>query len=448
MIALRKAFVLASLTALYTCAPVSLGTHGWTAEAKTKRVHQSKAAKATQRKANPAAKASSVVAAPGANEIKASEAVAKPLRIMSRAEILAADPARLERIGRHVMIGYHVFAQVKALVEKRAIAGIFITDHNVRGRKPDAIKADIDALQAIRAAQGLPPLIIAADQEGGAVSRLSPPLKRQKSLAEILKGLPDDAARHTAVDDFADIQAAELRRLGVNLNFAPVVDLNLNPKHRGDGETRLRLRAISADPQLVSKVAGWYCDAIAEAGIMCTLKHFPGLGRVSRDTHVTMGEIAASESTLELNDWVPFREVTRKPNAVLMLGHVRVAALDKETPASLSKPIIDTLIRKSWAYDGLLITDDFSMGAITRGKGGISKAVVASLNAGSDVVLVSYMERHLDTVMSALLAADQAGEIDDSVRAISRKRLDRVAASNAQRAQHSAAPAMPAAKAE
>ena len=438
----RKAVLLTGLTAFCACAPVSLMPDGSTAEARSKRTHKSKV---VHRKAK--AKAPAAVS-PSAAETVAVDPAAKPLRIMSRAEILAADPARLERIGRHVMIGYHVFSQVKALVEKRAIAGIFITDHNVRGRKPDAIKADIDALQAIRAEQGLPPLIIAADQEGGTVSRLSPPLKRQKSLAEILKGLPDDAARRTAIEDFADIQSAELRRLGVTLNFAPVVDLNLNPKHRGDGETRLRMRAISADPHLVSKVAGWYCDAIAEAGIMCTLKHFPGLGRVARDTHVTMGEIAAPESTLELNDWVPFREVTQKPNAVLMLGHVRVAALDKDTPASLSKPIIDTLIRKSWAYDGLLITDDFSMGAITRGKGGISKAVVSTLNAGSDIVLVSYMEKHLDTVMSALLAADQAGEIDETVRAASRKRLERVAASNARRAEHSAAPATAAAKAE
>ena len=436
----RKAIVITGLAGLCVFAPVVINSADSTAEARSKRTHKIKAA---HRKAKPAAKASTTVAAPSTTE-----PAAKPPRIMSRAEILAADPARLERVGRHVMIGYHVFAQVKALVEKRAIAGIFITDHNVRGRKPDAIKTDIDALQAIRAGQGLPPLIIAADQEGGAVSRLSPPLKRQKSLAEILKGLADDTARRTAVEDFADIQSAELKRLGVTLNFAPVVDLNLNPKHRGDGETRLRMRAISADPQLVSKVAGWYCDAIAQAGIMCTLKHFPGLGRVSRDTHVTMGEIAAPANTLELNDWVPFREVTQKPNAVLMLGHVRVAALDKDTPASLSKPIIDTLIRKSWAYDGLLITDDFSMGAITRGKGGISKAVVSTLNAGSDIILVSYMEKHLDTVMSALLAADQAGEIDESVRVVSRKRLERIAASNARRAEHSAVPAATSAKPE
>ncbi len=353
-------------------------------------------------------------------------ALEKPLRVLTRSEILAADPASLERIGQHVMVGYHVFAQVKDLVEKRAIAGIFITDHNARGRKAESIKADIDALQAIRAAQGLPPLIIAADQEGGMVSRLSPPLKRQKSLAEILRGLTDDDARRAAVEDFADMQAAELRRLGVTLNFAPVVDLNLNPKNRRDGETRLRVRAISADPEVVAKVAGWYCDTIAQAGIMCTLKHFPGLGRVTRDTHVTTGEITVGEDTLVANDWVPFRKVMTKSTAVMMVGHVRVAAIDKDIPASYSKAVIGNLIRKTWGYDGLVITDDFSMGAITRSKGGVGKAAVATLNAGSDIVLVSYLEKHFDAVMTILLAADQAGDIDTATRSASRDRIARV----------------------
>lgn len=359
------------------------------------------------------------------NAASASASV-KPFRLLSRQEILAADPALLERIGRHVMVGYHGFNDVKALVEKRAIAGVFITDHNARGRKAEAIKANIDSLQAIRAQQGMPPLIIAADQEGGTVSRLSPPLKRQKSLSAILRGLPDDAARRAAVEDFADMQAAELKRISVTLNFAPVVDLNLNPQNNRDGETRLRMRAISADPAIVAKVAGWYCDTIAQAGIMCTLKHFPGLGRVTRDTHVATGEISASADTLENNDWIPFRQVMKKSNAVIMIGHVRIGAIDKDTPASFSKAVIGNLIRKTWGYDGLVITDDFSMGAITRSQGGIGNAAVKTLNAGSDIVLVSYMEKHFDTVMSALLAADQAGDIDTSARESSVARIGRV----------------------
>ena len=350
----------------------------------------------------------------------------KPLQILTRAEILNSDATRLERIGRHLMVGFHSWADVRALVEKRAIAGIFITDHNVRNRSAAAIKADIDALQAMRASQGMPPLIIAADQEGGSVSRLSPPLKRQVSLGRLLKDLKHDGELRKAVEDYAETQAAELKRIGVTLNFAPVVDLKLNPSNRDDGETRLRLRAISADPYLVAKVAGWYCDKVAAAGIMCTLKHFPGLGRVARDTHVATGEIAASEGQLELNDWVPFRRVMTKPNAATMLGHVRVGVIDKDTPASYSKPLISGVIRKQWSYDGLLITDDFSMGAITRSKGGVGAAAVKSLEAGADIVLVSFVEHHFDTVMSALLAADADDHIDRANATASGERIARI----------------------
>lgn len=350
--------------------------------------------------------------------------------VLTRDAILATDAGRLARIGQHVMIGYHSYPAVKALVEKKAIAGVFITDHNVRGRRAADVKADIDALQAIRKEQGLPPLIIAADQEGGQVSRLSPPLKRQPSLARILKTLDNDEARRAAVEDYAETQAAELKRIGVTLNFAPVVDLNLDPKNRSDGETHLRLRAIAADPYLVSKVASWYCDVFAKHGLMCTLKHFPGLGRVKRDTHRVSGEVAASEGQLELNDWVPFRRVMSKSNVATMLGHVRVAVIDKTTPASFSHTIISTLIRDTWKHDGLLITDDLSMGAVTRSKAGVGGAAVKALDAGADIVLVSFSEKHLDTVMSALIAADAKGEIDSEARGKSETRLARILKEN------------------
>lgn len=354
-----------------------------------------------------------------------------PLRLLTRAEILASPADRLERIGRHLVIGYYAFADVKALVEARAIAGILITDHNVRGRTVQAIKAEIAALQDIRRQQGLPPLIVAADQEGGYVSRLSPPLKRQRSLSALLASIAHDEERKTIVETYAREQAAELSRVGVTMNFGPVVDLKLDPGNRDDGETRLRLRAIAADPFTVAKVAGWYCDELARANIMCTLKHFPGLGRVRRDTHVVSAEVSASEGTLELNDWVPFRRVMSRPHAVTMLGHVRIAAVDKTAPASYSQEVIGRLIRRTWEHDGLLITDDFSMGAITRGKPGIGRAAVQAFNAGVDLLLISFSEKHLDTVMSALLAADESGNLDVVQLANSRDRLERLLRANA-----------------
>ncbi len=360
-----------------------------------------------------------------------------PLKVLSRGEILATDPAILERLGRHLVIGYHSPATVKALVEKKAIAGIFITDHNVRRRKVPDIRAEIDALQAIRKSQGLPPLIIAADQEGGAVSRLTPPLARQPGLAKVLSSVKPREDPKPAVVAYARKQATELKRIGVNLNFAPVVDLKIDPKRRSDGETQLRFRALSSDPKTVSNAAGWYCDTLAEEGVFCTIKHFPGLGRVALDTHRHAGDIKAPLVELKGADWVPFRDLMGKPHVVTMLAHVRLRELDRETPSSFSAPVINGLIRTEWDHKGLLITDDFSMGAVTRAKEGIGGAAVKALNAGADLVLVSFSDKHLNTVMTALIDAEKKGDIDRDVRAASLERMKALPAA------HAAAPAVP-----
>lgn len=349
----------------------------------------------------------------------------RPLKVLTRAEILASDPARLERLGRRIIVGFERFDEVKPLVEKRAIAGVFITDHNVRGRKIDDVAKDIRSLQDIRKAQGLPRLFVAADQEGGYVSRLSPPLKQQPSLGTLVAKLKTDAEREKAVRDYAETQAHELDHLGITMNFGPVVDLRLGSSRRDDGETRLYWRAIDSDPYLVAQVAGWYCDTLTKFNIICTLKHFPGLGRVSRDTHVVTGEISASPEQLELSDWVPFRRLMGKPGIATMVGHVRITAADKETPASYSDAVINAFIRTRTDGDVLLITDDMGMGAVTRSRDGLGGAALKAVNAGVDLVLLSDAAQYYDTVMSALIEADTNNEINQARQIESHERLSK-----------------------
>jgi beta-N-acetylhexosaminidase len=349
----------------------------------------------------------------------------RPLKLLTRAEILASDPARLERLGRRIIVGFQRFEDVQPLVEKRAIAGIFITDHNVRGRKIEDVAKDIQNLQNIRKAQGLPRLIVAADQEGGYVSRLSPPLKQQPSLGTLIANLKTDAAREKAVRAYADVQAQGLERLGITMNFGPVVDLRLGSRRRNDGETQLYWRAIDSNPYIVAQVAGWYCDALTKFNIICTLKHFPGLGRVARDTHVVTGEISANTAQLELSDWLPFRRLMGKPGIATMIGHVRVMAADKETPASYSSTVINSFIRARTDGDVLLITDDLGMGAVTRSKDGLGGVAVKAVNAGVDLILLSDATQYFDTAMSALIEADTSNEIDQARQIEARERLSK-----------------------
>jgi len=349
----------------------------------------------------------------------------RPLKLLTRAEILASDPGRLERLGRRIIVGFQRFDEVRPLVEKRAIAGIFITDHNVRGRKIDDVAKDIQSLQNIRKEQGLPRLVVAADQEGGYVSRLSPPLKQQPSLGTLVAKLKTDGEREKSVRDYAETQALELERLGVTMNFGPVVDLRLGSARRDDGETQLYWRAIDSNPYLVAQVAGWYCDTLTKFNIICTLKHFPGLGRVTRDTHVVTGEISASTAQLELSDWLPFRRLMGKPGIATMVGHVRITAADKETPASYSSTVINSFIRARTDGDVLLITDDLGMGAVTRSKDGLGGVAVKAVNAGIDLVLLSDAAQYYDTVMSALIEADTSNEIDQARQIETRERLSK-----------------------
>lgn len=349
----------------------------------------------------------------------------RPQKLLTRDEILTSDPQRLERLGGRIVVGFDSFSQVKPLVEKKAIAGIFITDHNVRGRKIQDVAKDIDDLQMIRRQQGLPRLIVAADQEGGYVSRLSPPLKWQPTLGMLIAKLKTDSDREKAVRQYAETQARELERLGITMNFGPVVDLRLGKPNRNDGETRIYWRAIDDDPYLVAKVAGWYCDTMTKFNIICTLKHFPGLGRVTRDTHVTSADISTGASQLELTDWVPFRRVMTEPGVATMLGHVRLDTIDSTTPASFSDIVINKVVRPRFENDGLLITDDFSMGAVTKSRDGLGGAAVKALDAGVDLILLCSVDKSYDILMSALIEADQKGEISIARENETRERLKR-----------------------
>ncbi len=340
-----------------------------------------------------------------------------------RYQVLQADPSRLEKLGRHVIVGCGSEAEVQELVRRRAIAGIFVTSRNVRGKSVAQVKDQIQRLQNQRQEQSLHPLWIATDQEGGMVSKLSPPLTRMPSLAEIVKQHADMVQLQQAVRKFGLTQGRELASIGVNLNFAPVVDLNYEVKNPNDRYTRISQRAISRDPAIVAQVAAWYCAALEESGVLCTLKHFPGLGRVFEDTHAKRGELRTSIAELTKTDWVPFRALMRETRAFTMLGHVRLTEVDSERPVSISAPVIAGMLRGEWKYDGVLITDDFSMGAIYASTAGMENSSIAALNAGVDLILISYDPDQYYRVMHALLQADRQGKLDPEALNRSDQRL-------------------------
>jgi len=340
-----------------------------------------------------------------------------------RYQVLHANPSHLQKLGRHLIVGYRNLAEVRELVRLRAISGIFLSGHNVRGKSIAEVVKDIQSLQQIRQEQGLPSLWIATDQEGGMVSRLSPPPTHMPQISEIVERPSDAVHRERAVREYAAMQGRELAEIGVNLNFAPVLDLNYGLKNHNDRYTRISQRAISRDPAVVAQMAGWYCAALEEAGVRCTLKHFPGLGRVLEDTHLNHANLPTSVPELVKTDWVPFRALMSQSKAFTMLGHVRLTAVDADRPASISPAVVSGILRKDWNYDGVLITDDFSMRAIYHSRPGVENGSIDALNAGVDLILVSWDPAQFYPVMYALVKADRQGKLDREILQRSDQRL-------------------------
>ena len=340
-----------------------------------------------------------------------------------RLQVLNADPQRLEALGRHVIVGYRDPAELRPLIERRAVAGVFLGARNVRGKTVADIRELVANLQDTRRRQRLPPLWIATDQEGGAVSRLSPPLVRSASLSEIVNAHPDKSERAAAVQALGARHGRELADVGVNLNFAPVVDLNHRVVNPNDHLSRIHERAISANADVVTEVAGDYFTALHQAGVRCTLKHFPGLGRVFEDTHRQSADLSLPTRELAATDWVPFRALIQATGTFTMLGHVRLTALDRERPVSSSQPVVTGLLRGDWKHDGILVTDDFCMAAAYNSGGGLAAASVGALNAGVDLILISYDPDQFYPVMYALLTAQAEGRLRQDVLRDSHRRL-------------------------
>ena len=283
-------------------------------------------------------------------------------------------------LGPHFMVGYSRFEEVAPLAAKGLIGGIYVGRRNVA-----SAKVDIARLQALRKANGLPPLLVAADQEGGLVSTLSPPLTRLPPLAG-LAGLPADQ-RAAAAETYGRLQGGELAAFGINVNFSPVVDLK-GTSPRWDRNSLIARRAIAADPAIVGDIAAAYARGLRTAGIVPTAKHFPGLGRAQGDTHHVRVRLSASTVELEASDWRPFHRLLTDGPAFLMIGHVVLNAVDPHQPASRSRAVIDGLVRRQWGFQGTILTDDLTMPSFFHHD--FCQGVVEALDAGADLLLLSY----------------------------------------------------------
>ncbi|MDR2209664.1 MAG: hypothetical protein LBE22_12060 [Azoarcus sp.] len=331
--------------------------------------------------------------------------------------------AALSRIGQHFVVGFRDFDEVKPLAERGLIGGIYITRRNQEGETAASLKERIGELQALRVKAGFPPLFVMADQEGGKVSHLSPLIERMPPLSSLLVGGTENLESRAYA--YGKQQGQALAGVGINMNLAPVVDLKIESAEEWtDRHTLIEQRAIDSDPWIITRVASAYGKGLAASGVQPTVKHFPGLGRVKADTHLVRASLI-TDPVERAADWLPFREVTTRTGAAMMLSHVLLPDIDPDKPASLSRVIVQNVLRKEdgegWNYQGLLITDDLNMGAVYGD--GIGKAAISALDAGVDLILVSYDPDQYYRALHSTWKAWRRGGIDAGREAVSANRL-------------------------
>ncbi len=299
--------------------------------------------------------------------------------------------------GQRLMVGFdgtRFHRDLEFLVADLGAAGIILFSRNIES--PEQIRELTAACQSCAAAAGLPPLIVAVDQEGGQVARLKSPFTEFAGNAK-MTGEAD--AIH-----FAETCAKELLSVGINMNLAPVLDLA--PEQI---DSIMAERAFGADPGWVSRLGAAVIRRLQGAGVMAVAKHFPGIGRTTLDSHLDMPVLDAPARLLEETDLLPFKAALACRVAGVMFSHVRYPAFDPDWPASLSAAIADRLLRCEMGYGGVTMTDDLDMGAICRHID-LETAVSRILDARVDLALICHRSPNIEAAHEQILAAIRESE--------------------------------------
>jgi len=305
------------------------------------------------------------------------------------------------KIGQLLMVGFNGTTpskEVQDLIKKHRIGGVILFSRNIKD--PVQCAKLTDALQKLSPDA---PLLIAVDQEGGRVSRLAPPFTQFPSARTL--GRCDSV---TLTYSAAEAMAKELIAVGINMNFAPVLDVDTNPKNPIIGD-----RSFGPSPTLVSKHGLAMIVGMHDQKVIACGKHFPGHGDTSADSHETLPVVNHPISRLADLELKPFIHAIENRLSCIMTAHVRYSQLDDKYPASLSKKIISQLLRKTIQFEEVVVTDDLEMKGITDGFS-IPEAAVKAVQAGSDLILVCHSAEQQTAVMEALIHAVENGTISEA----------------------------------
>jgi beta-N-acetylhexosaminidase len=313
-------------------------------------------------------------------------------------------------VGQSLMVqfqGPELTDELREALARIEPAGVVLFSSNIKSR--EQVAGLCRDLQAEAKKLGLPPLLIAVDQEGGTVSRLS------ADFVTVPSPMAQAATGDTkATERCAVISGRQLRAVGITMNFAPALDINVQPRN-----PVIRTRSFGDDPKLVSVHGLAALKGYEKAGVIATAKHFPGHGDTSDDSHLGLPVVTHKRKHLERNELMPFSAAIRAGIQAIMTAHIIFSAID-DLPATLSRPMLRDLLRRELGFDGVIVTDAMDMGAIVDGFGR-GPAAVRAKQAGADLLEMVAPLAFQFEVAEALFKAVKSDDL-------SRKLFERTAA--------------------
>ena len=313
--------------------------------------------------------------------------------------------------GIHIYAGFRGLRledELASLIRDFRIGGIVLFRRNIESE--DQVRRLIGDAQEYALKELGRPLLCAIDQEGGTVQRLSPPFERLPSAKEIAPGGP------ALVSKWARKAAADMRSLGMHINFAPVLDVVSDPGHF------MGSRSLGDNADQVSRLGRAWIEALQESGISATAKHFPGLGRSGLDPHTHAPVIGWRNEAESEEDLRPFYDAVSAGVHCIMTSHAIYPEADPIYPATLSRALCRDLLRARMNFSGVLFADDLDMAAVC-GKFSFEETAVRGVQAGIDAFLIC---QHPENVGPFYGALSDALEKDEELKRLQRESIGRL----------------------
>ncbi|ARD47778.1 beta-N-acetylhexosaminidase [Sporosarcina sp. P33] len=307
-----------------------------------------------------------------------------------------------EKLGQLIMMGVQgprLDSAAKKFIEETHVGGVILFKRNLV-----SVTQSLTLLNELKQANAdaKAPLFISADEEGGRVTRLPKEIMKSPSNRKI-----GNAESGKYAFEAGELAGRKMSAFGLNMDFAPVLDVDSNPSNPVIGD-----RSYSSDAKLVSKAGIRQAKGMKSQRVIPVVKHFPGHGDTSVDSHIELPVIRHTKERLQNVELLPFKEAIQEGINAVMVGHLIVQAYDPKTPASFSKPVIQGLLRDELQFNGVVITDDLIMGAIGKNYS-IGDAAIQSILAGGDILLVGHDYQPVTDVLTALHNALDEGTITE-----------------------------------